>query len=143
MQKQRFVRSRGCLLALVFGMVWTVVGCDEDNPTEPQDPTLDVVQAEVFTPSCGLTGCHAGADAVAGLDLSAGSAYERTVDVPSGQVPDLMRVEPGNPADSYLLIKILGGDRMAPGTFQMPIGTELSEHQVSLVEDWIQAGAER
>jgi hypothetical protein len=120
-----------------------VVGCDSDSPTEPEGPTLAEVQAQVFTPSCASSGCHAGPDAPEGLDLTAGSAYANTVGVSSSQVSDIMRVEPGEPAESYLFIKITGGDRMAPGTFQMPIGVELSDEQIDLVEDWIEGGAPR
>lgn len=118
-----------------------VVGCDGDTPVEPEGPTFAEVQNEVFTPAC--VGCHAGSNAPEGLDLRANEAFGETVDVPSVQVPELMRVEPGNSEDSYLYIKITGGDRMAPGTFQMPIGSELSDDQIRLVREWIDAGAER
>jgi hypothetical protein len=101
------------------------------------------VQAQVFTPNCASSGCHAGTDAPEGLNLSAASAFENTVGVPSSQVPDIRRIEPGEPAESYIYIKITGGDRMAPGTFQMPIGVELTEDQIDLIEDWILGGAER
>jgi hypothetical protein len=75
--------------------------------------------------------------------MSCGNGCANTVGVSSSQVPDIMRAEPGEPAESYLFIKITGGDRMAPGTFQMPIGVELSDEQIDLVEDWIEGGAPR
>jgi len=135
--------ARLYILSCVIAVAGLAVGCDSDSPTEPEGPTLADVQAQVFTPNCASSGCHAGTDAPEGLDLTAGSAYENIVDVPSNQVSDIMRVEPGEPAESYLFIKITGGDRMAPGTFQMPIGVELSEDQIDLVEDWILGGAGR
>lgn len=126
---------------LLFMGAGILGGCDSDNPAEPLGPTLAEVQEQVFTPNC--VGCHSGSNASEGLDLTSGSAYENTVDVPSAQVSELMRVLPGNASDSYLYIKIVGGDRMAPGTFQMPIGSELSQAQIRLVEEWIDGGAER
>lgn len=121
---------------LVLGLF---TGCDSGSPAEPDGPSLVEVQAQVFTPSCG--GCHSGDSPAAGLDLAAGRSYEQTVDVPSVQVPELLRVQPGRPSDSYLFIKITGDDRMASGTFQMPIGGELSNDQIRMVEEWIAGGA--
>lgn len=118
-----------------------VAGCDDDNPVESEDVRLAQVQADVFNPSCALSGCHAGDNPAGSLDLSEGAAYDNLVSVASTEVPRLMLVEPGNAKDSYLFIKITGDDRIAPGTFQMPIGSELSEEQIDLVEDWIEAGA--
>lgn len=132
-----------CTCALLFVAVGlgSVAGCDRETVVEPEGPTLVEVQEQVFTPSC-AGGCHTGGNAAEGMVLSAGSTYENTVGIPSAQVRDLMRVEPGNPSESYLFIKITGGDRMADGTFQMPIGGELSGDQIALVEAWIEAGAE-
>lgn len=119
-----------------------LAGCDNaDNPVEESGPTLVEVQEQVFDVSC--AGCHKDNEAPEGLVLTAGSAYSNLVDVPSEQVPSLDRVDPGNPEDSYLLIKVRGGDRMAPGTFQMPIGQDLSEAQITLLEEWIANGAEQ
>ncbi len=132
-----------CALLCVAVGLGSVTGCDKGTPVEPEGPTLVEVQEQVFTPSCGVVGCHAGGNAAEGLVLSAGSTYENTVGVPSTQVPSLMRVEPGDASESYLFIKITGGDRMATGTFHMPIGGELTGEQIALVEGWIEAGAER
>ena len=119
-----------------------LTGCDNGkNPVEESGPTLVEVQEQVFDVSC--TGCHAGNDAPEGLILTAGSAYSNLVNVPSPQVPSLERVDPGHPEDSYLLIKVRGSDRMAPGTSQMPIRQDLSEAQITLLEEWIANGAEQ
>lgn len=120
-----------------------VAGCDDDNPVESEDVRLAEVQSDVFNPSCAVSGCHAGDNSPADLDLSEGVAYDNIVNVASTEVPSLMLVEPGNAEDSYLFIKITGDDRIALGTFQMPIGGELTEEQIDLVEEWIEAGAQR
>lgn len=125
-----------CLLA-VFAL-----GCERapvEEEDEPSAPTLTEVQAQVFSASC--TQCHAGSGAPQGLDLSQGNAYSNLVNVASNEVPDLLLVDPGNPDDSYLMIKLRGGDRMAEGTSKMPLGGSLSSDEIDLVSRWIADGA--
>jgi methionine-rich copper-binding protein CopC len=74
------------------------------------------IQDNVFTPICAK--CHIGASAPEGLQLSEGNAYNNLVGVPSTEQPSVLRVDPGNPANSYMIRKIMG----APGIsgLQMP-----------------------
>ena len=71
--------------------------------------------------------------------LTAGVAYMNTVNHPSVEMPQLNRVTPADPANSYLYRKITGsgitGDRMPQG--QSP----LTDAQIKLVRDWIRRGA--
>src|SRR5687768_10917517 len=121
-----------------------LVGCGElKTPTDPGGPggepidpnaTFTRVQAEVFTPTCATIGCHATLGQQSQLVLSAGRAYADTVGVNSVEMPQLKRVAPGDPANSYLYRKITGagitGDRM-------PLGLPpLSEDKIRLVRDW-------
>ena len=66
-------------------------------------------------------------------------AYSQTVGHPSVEMPSLMRVSPGDPANSYLYRKIVGsgitGDRMPQG------GPFLADAQIKLIRDWIRRGA--
>ena len=130
------------LLALVLLLV---AGCDHENPVDPGDDdepqaTLSSIQANIFTPSCAVSGCHLGAGAPRGLDLSAGSAHANLVSVASDEVPELMLVAPGNPEDSYLVIKLEGSSRMVGQ--QMPRGRDpLSSEQIGVVRQWITNGA--
>ncbi len=62
--------------------------------------------------------------------------------VNADEVPALLRVNPGEPDDSYLVQKIEG----APGIVgsQMPLGgPALSDQQIVLVRSWIESGAFR
>lgn len=127
-----------------------LVGCGElKTPTDPGDgpggepidpnATFTRVQAEVFTPTCANIGCHDTLGQQSQMVLSAGRAYASTVGVNSVEMPQLKRVEPGDPANSYLYRKITGagitGDRM-------PLGLPpLSEDKIRLVRDWIRRGA--
>ncbi len=102
--------------------------------------TLTQVQNQIFTASCALSGCHAGNAPAAGLNLSAGQAYDNIVDVPSTEQSALDRVEPFDPSASYLWLKVIGdpsisGDQMPRG------GPPLDQQRMDLLRGWIEAGA--
>ncbi len=105
------------------------------NP--PIEATLESIQENVFTPIC--TTCHAGAAAPQGLRLEEGQSHAMLVNVPSTEVPSLLRVDPGNPDDSYLVQKIEGtaavGDRMPLG------GQPLDQETIDAIRQWITDGA--
>ena len=73
------------------------------------------------------------------LELSRGIAYDQIVHVPSIERADLLRVDPGNPDDSYLIRKIRGigivGSRMPL------IGEPLSPNTIALFETWVREQA--
>lgn len=94
----------------------------------------------IFTASCATVGCHRGAAPQAGLNLSAGQAYQDIVGVAASQCNDgRMLVLPGEPSESYLIDKILGVD-LCFGT-KMPKMTDLPSAQVEIISSWICAGA--
>jgi len=109
--------------------------------TEPIDPTATFtrVQNEIFTPTCGAIGCHDALGHQESQILTAGRSYANTVGVPSVEMPQLLRVAPNDPTNSYLYRKITGagitGDRMPQG------GPYLTDAQTKLVRDWIRRGA--
>jgi hypothetical protein len=108
---------------------------------DPIDPTATFtrVQNEIFTPTCAMIGCHDRIGQQSQQILVAGQAYAQTVNHPSVEMPQLMRVTPLDPANSYLYRKITGagitGDRM-PQTL-----SPLTDAQIKLVRDWIRRGA--
>ena len=109
--------------------------------TEPLDPsaTFARVQAEVFTPTCALAGCHDTFGREAGLLLLAGQSHGNIVNRASTQIPSMVRVRPGATAESYLFLKITGDPRIT-GT-KMPQGGSLTTDQINLVRQWIRRGA--
>lgn len=102
--------------------------------------TFSFIQDNVFTPTCAVSGCHAGASPAAGMDLTAGQAFTNIVGVTSGQAPTLQRVNPGDADNSYLVQKIEGtatvGERMPRG------GPPLSSELIQNIREWVDAGAE-
>lgn len=117
-------------------------GLDEfGNPLGPQstlEPTLESIQANIFTPIC--TQCHTGASAPLGLPLDTGQSFSNLVGVPSVEIPALLRVAPGNPDSSYIIWKVEGRSGIVGG--RMPLGLQrLSDEQIRAIWDWIAAGA--
>jgi hypothetical protein len=81
-------------------------------------------------------GCHG---SVAGnLAISGATDFHALIDVPSSEMPDLLRVKPGDPADSYVYLKLaceggIDGSCMPGGRPDPSIA--------ALFHDWIEAGA--
>jgi hypothetical protein len=86
---------------------------------------------------CHLTGVEAG-----NMSLVPDAAYASLVSVKS-PTTGLVRVEPGNPESSYLIMKLEGTHLSKGGSgARMPFGAEpLSAADVKLIRDWIAAGA--
>jgi hypothetical protein len=130
------------LFALVSCGAGNGDGLDEGGQPIPPSPPpgnddFQEIQDTVFTPVC--TTCHAGANAPRGLRLDAANSYALLVNVASVEVPALLRVNPGNPDQSYLVHKVEGtatvGGRMPLG------GAPLPQDRIDLIRAWIAAGA--
>ncbi len=105
-------------------------------------PTLDQIQAIVFTPSCATAGCHTGGSPNAGLNLSdADTSFMALVNVMSQQQGGVLRVAPTLPNDSYLIRKLEDTAGISGG--QMPPGTALSQPTIDVIRQWITDGALR
>ena len=134
--------TRGLLLA---GLAVAASGCgSSDGGTtgslDLEDVMLVDVQAAVFSPRCAIPECHVGMDAPLELDLSSGESAAHLIDVPSEEIPELMRVDPGDPAGSYLYMK-LTADPDILGDPMPAEGEPLSNGELRLVEAWIEQGA--
>lgn len=108
------------------------------GPPDP-DATFTRVQAEIFSQSCALSGCHAGSAPQAGMNLTAGVAYQNTVGVPSTERGDLDRIEPNDPERSYMIKKVRGDSDIVGA--RMPLGGALTADEIKLLTDWVRRGA--
>lgn len=103
---------------------------------QPQDKLLERVM-EIVEESCAYAGCHTGANAPNGLDMSEEVLVANLVGVKSA-AGSWLRVKPGDPANSYLIKKILGapgikGDRMPRG------GKPMAAPEIAAIEAWIKS----
>jgi hypothetical protein len=101
-------------------------------------PTFESIQTGVFDQLC--ISCHIGATAPGGgLRLDDANAFALLVGVSSTQNPALLRIDPGNPDDSYLIDKLEGtqttGGRMPLG------GTAIPQADIDVIRQWISDGA--
>ena len=87
--------------------------------------------------SCHMTGQEEG-----NLAMHPRAAYASLVNVPSVE-SGLLRVKPGSPNESYLLLKLEGKHLDAGGTGrQMPLdGTPLDAATLERIRSWIAGGA--
>jgi mono/diheme cytochrome c family protein len=101
--------------------------------------TLSQLQADVFTPRC--SGCHSGAGtSLPGvLNLTGGSSFSNLVNVAARQNPGLVRVAPGDAANSYLVRKLEGSNTTGS---RMPLGGPyLDADTLARIKSWIASGA--
>jgi hypothetical protein len=104
----------------------------------PVTADLQSIQDNVFTPICAQ--CHIGASAPEGLQLDAAHSYDLLVGIPSNEQPNLLRVMPGDPDDSYMVHKIEGLAGIDGG--QMPLGeAPLPQATIDAIRQWIADGA--
>lgn len=114
-------------------------GLPPDGQPPDIGPVFSQIQSAVFTPTCATAGCHAGAGAPQGLRLDETSSYGLLVNVPSSEVPSMLRVAPGDPGGSYLVQKLEGTAGVGA---QMPLGRPpLSQSIIDVIRQWIIEGA--
>jgi hypothetical protein len=110
----------------------------EGGSTGPITAEFQSIQDNVFTPICSK--CHNGASAPEGLQLDAGHSYNLLVGVPSSEQPNLLRVKPGDPDDSYMVHKIENSPGISGG--QMPLNEmPLPQATIDAIRQWITDGA--
>ena len=105
-----------------------------------QENSVPKAVQSVFDASC--TDCHGPKRQRAGLDLSAAKAYQSLVDRASTEEKGMALVKPGDPANSYLWLKLNGSAKTGKG---MPRGffswTKLPDKDLEAVRAWIAGGA--
>lgn len=139
----RLCLSIACVLVSVTACAGDGTGLDDENNGDPVISFADDIQP-IFTTSCAISGCHAGGSPAVGMNLSAGQAYQNTVNVPSVELAGMNRITPGDPEDSYLIHKIQGTQGSVGGVGdRMPlIGCCLTQAQIDTIRAWVDAGAE-
>ena len=145
--RNNFLTAKGfllpCLALMLTGCsAGNGEGLDENGQPIPINPPVtsdfQQIQDTVFTPICSQ--CHIGANAPQGLRLDAANSYAMIVNVASNEVPGLLRINPGNPDQSYLVQKIQGNAAVGG---RMPLGqAPLPQDRIDLIRQWVAAGAQ-
>jgi hypothetical protein len=125
----------------------TATATDTPPPSPTPTATISafaVIQQTIFNPTCVDMFCHTTEFRAGNLVLVEGQSYDQLVDVLSDNIAardaGLLRVEPGAPEESFLIIKLT--DPTRPQGSRMPLGKPpLPEADIELIRAWIQAGA--
>ncbi len=144
---------------IIIGLLWAIAlpACAGDGvglntygePADTSDvvdpivlgPTLASIQTNIFSAVCAVK-CHRPPTPKKDLNLTDGKAYEYLVNVPSVEIPTMMRVAPGNADNSYLVWKLEGRDGIR--NKKMPLNDDprpLSTEEIEAIKTWIDEGA--
>ena len=155
------------MLRLACTLLVTVAACGTDSSGDPGDPGASNtelpdagapsgdacaeaalhsdfawIQQHVLTPSCATAMCHAGAEPSVDLTLEAGKAYPNLVNKGASTASGWIRVVPGSPDQSYLMVALGRAPGPMPRDGFMPIGAPaLCAEKLDAVARWISAGA--
>ena len=135
---------------------FSLVVADDDGADSAADEVTITVEAgaalvsfatdvqPIFTQNCAFAGCHAGATPARGLNLEAGQAFDNLVGIPSGGMPAMNLVQPGDPDNSYLFKKHRGDADIVGGRMPLndPTFFDNNPDLLDLEEDWIRQGAQ-
>jgi len=108
-----------------------------------QHSDLTWIQDNVFSASCALSHCHTVDNQAGGLVLQTGMSRDELVNRPATTQSGWVRVVPGQPAQSYLLVAIGGAAGPMPPGGTMPIGAPvLCTEKIDAIRRWIAGGAQ-
>jgi hypothetical protein len=114
------------------------------DPLPPLDPTFATIQAEIFTPTCATSSCHDSDNREGGLCLEEAESYAGLIDVEPSTIParqaGKLRVDPGNPDNSFLLDKV-EGPGLNEGARMPNERPALSAREIEAIRTWIAEGA--
>jgi hypothetical protein len=131
---------------LIMAVNASMNGCVPNaTPTPTLPATLASIQAAIFSPRCAIATCHDSTSRTGNLDLSDGQSHDELVGVqPSiDQARDdgFLRVDPGHPENSFLLVKLEGPPLGEGGRMPLNGPPFLTSGEVDLVRTWIENGA--
>jgi hypothetical protein len=114
------------------------------SPTPEATVSLAQIQDTIFTPVCATMFCHSSATRSGNLVLEEGQSFGALVNVlsdnPAARNAGLLRVRPGDPDTSFLVIK-LEGPTPAQGSRMPLLLPPLDAEELELIRRWIAQGA--
>jgi len=134
-----------CIVSVALGFFSVSVSANQVERKVERAALTDSVRAalqtKVFTivkRSCAVSGCHTGKHPEAKLPLDPTTIMKSTKNVPSREIPSLMRVDTQNPEKSYLLMKIRG-DAGIRGQRMPRDGAPLKTEEIKTIELWLES----
>ena len=140
------LRMQVAVLALIGLLGGACVGNGVGVPAPPESGsavprTWPEIQALILEPHCAQL-CHHGGASPKGLSLESAMALQNLVGVASAELPSMLRVAPGHPESSYLIVKLVPADMRRVGSRMPRTGPPfLTSGQIDALRRWITAGA--
>jgi hypothetical protein len=124
-----------------FLVVLSVLALNAHADIDTKAVSFSETIAPVLKSRCAI--CHLTGQEAGNMALHPGAAYSSLVGIKSSET-EFLRVMPGAPEQSYLLMKLKGTHLDHGGTGgRMPLGgAPLSPELIELISAWIAAGAE-
>ena len=131
-----------------FLVLLLVVACGDDEPVEPPytppDSSSGLIYTHIFTPSCGVSGCHDGTATSPTLTgaTTYQSIFSATPTNGQAQAAGLQLIQPHSADSSFLYQKMVFST--SPFQFGAPMpqgGLTVSADKIEFLRQWIEAGA--
>jgi hypothetical protein len=137
-----YVLLTSLVLVFLIGAALAVPGEEPDTfETVSEESELDMKVRGILGKSCAGSGCHGGKQPKMDLSLEADAIPANMIGIPSGQNGELMLIDTKDPSQSYLLVKITGGEGMRGK--KMPImRAPLKEDELEAVMTWVRGFAD-
>ena len=111
----------------------------------PIPPRLSALQERLFTPSCTFSSCHSASGHAGELVLERPGSHQQLVGAAPAQEQaareGLLRVAPGDPDRSFLVIKLQKGMPARYGKHMPDTNGQLGDDELAAVVEWIRRGA--
>ena len=128
--------SAPLLLLTILTLLLSSTLYGDDSFPQMQLTDLDRQVIKIFNDNCTTAGCHGASAPQLGLKLTEDAFLARTVNVASAEKPDMMRVKPGEPENSYLVDKVMGAEDIIG--LPMPFGRDpLTAQEKATVVEWV------
>ena len=133
-----------CLSVLLMGVILSACNRQTVEPYAAPDSSYGLIYNNVFRTTCSLSGCHDGQ--AESPSLTGENVYASLVNgIPSnGQARDagLLLIKPFDSDSSFLYQKLAFDSTAFKFGSPMPQGgLTISDHAVTFIKDWIDAGA--
>lgn len=134
--KISFIINALLLVSCADEIVESTESIDQVNESIMVVAKFSDIQENIFNHSCAFSGCHTSGSV--SPDLS-GNSYLNIVNKSSSIGMDY--IEPNDPANSYLLQKIIGSSSIRGS--RMPLSSSpLIQSQINVITEWINSGAQ-
>lgn len=144
-------RFRSSLLTIGLMGVLLELGCEESSTRNSEPIGYEALFHDYLKPSCSQEACHGGEKGVADLRfVDVAESYEQLIQVSPTNGPahmaGLKRVMPNSVDQSYLWLKLASAEaelsqRGYGALMPMSSGTQAGPNTLSLIREWIEAGA--